>query len=142
MVAKQLDTRLRDSLRGRGSLFADPLSAAGRSDTAPAQLTASFQRPLLAILDRGIDLAAPLHHSWTYQALAHDLLDYSVPGRSYLCQCFRLPLRFQSLRADESRQDHWRGQKAPNMRPRQGLLTSDLLYPYFADPLAPIPPTR
>ncbi|XP_017461355.1 PREDICTED: sec1 family domain-containing protein 1-like, partial [Rhagoletis zephyria] len=27
------------------------------------------------ILDRSIDLATPLAHSWTYQALAHDVLD-------------------------------------------------------------------
>jgi hypothetical protein len=38
----------------------------------------SVQRPLLAILDRNIDLATPLHHGWTYQALAHDLLGLSV----------------------------------------------------------------
>ena len=34
----------------------------------------SFQRPLLAILDRNQDMATPLHHTWTYQALAHDVL--------------------------------------------------------------------
>jgi hypothetical protein len=34
----------------------------------------SFQRPLLVILDRNVDLATPLHHTWTYQALAHDVL--------------------------------------------------------------------
>ena len=38
----------------------------------------SFNRPLLIILDRHIDLATPLHHTWTYQALAHDLLVYSI----------------------------------------------------------------
>eukprot|EP00048_Salpingoeca_helianthica_P016594 m.233165 g.233165 ORF g.233165 m.233165 type:complete len:626 (-) comp19003_c0_seq1:62-1939(-) len=67
MIAKQLDARLRDNLKSRASLFADPLTVSG-----------SFQRPLLAVLDRGIDLAAPLHHTWTYQALTHDLLDYSM----------------------------------------------------------------
>uniref|UniRef100_A0A183J0P1 Sec1 family domain-containing protein 1 n=1 Tax=Soboliphyme baturini TaxID=241478 RepID=A0A183J0P1_9BILA len=34
----------------------------------------SFQRPLLIILDRSLDLATPLHHTWTYQALIHDVL--------------------------------------------------------------------
>ena len=34
----------------------------------------SFQRPLLVILDRSTDLASLLHHTWTYQALAHDIL--------------------------------------------------------------------
>jgi len=34
----------------------------------------SFQRPLLVVLDRNMDLATPFHHTWTYQALAHDVL--------------------------------------------------------------------
>ena len=34
----------------------------------------SFSRPLLVILDRNIDLATPLHHTWTYQALVHDVM--------------------------------------------------------------------
>ncbi|CAM4866718.1 unnamed protein product [Rotaria socialis] len=38
--------------------------------------TLSFQRPVLVILDRSIDLASLLHHTWTYQALAHDILDF------------------------------------------------------------------
>ena len=38
----------------------------------------SFYRPLLVILDRQFDLATPLHHTWTYQALAHDVLNYSL----------------------------------------------------------------
>lgn len=38
----------------------------------------SFQRPLLIILDRNVDMATPLHHTWTYQALAHDVLNLSL----------------------------------------------------------------
>ena len=38
----------------------------------------SFHRPILVILDRQVDLATPLHHTWTYQALAHDVLHYSL----------------------------------------------------------------
>lgn len=34
----------------------------------------SFQRPLLVLVDRNVDLATPLHHTWTYQALCHDVL--------------------------------------------------------------------
>jgi len=34
----------------------------------------SFQRPVLIILDRNMDLCTPLHHTWTYQALVHDVL--------------------------------------------------------------------
>ena len=38
----------------------------------------SFHRPILVILDRQVDLATPLHHTWTYQAMAHDVLQYSL----------------------------------------------------------------
>lgn len=31
-------------------------------------------RPLLVIGDRSADLATMLHHTWTYQALMHDVL--------------------------------------------------------------------
>ena len=41
----------------------------------------SFSRPLLVILDRNIDLATPLHHTWTYQALVHDVMVRSGRGR-------------------------------------------------------------
>lgn len=30
------------------------------------------------LVDRSIDMATPLHHTWTYQALAHDVLDLSL----------------------------------------------------------------
>ena len=30
---------------------------------------------MLVIAERMVDLAVPLHHTWTYQALLHDLLD-------------------------------------------------------------------
>jgi len=35
--------------------------------------SSSFQRPLLIVIDRNEDLSAILAHSWTYQALVHDL---------------------------------------------------------------------
>ena len=67
-VAVKLDKKLRDNLRdARNSLFSDA-SAAGRY---------SFHRPVLVLVDRAVDLATPLHHTWTYQALAHDVLGYS-----------------------------------------------------------------
>lgn len=37
-------------------------------------LSLSFQRPLFVLADRNLDLATPLHHTWTYQALIHDVL--------------------------------------------------------------------
>lgn len=70
MVAEKLDKKLRENSRdARSSLFAGDGMQAGQI---------SFQRPLLVILDRNMDLATPFHHTWTYQALAHDVLDLSL----------------------------------------------------------------
>ncbi|KAK3927655.1 Protein sly1-like protein [Frankliniella fusca] len=70
MVAEKLDKKLRENLRDtRNSLFMMDASQAGMY---------SFQRPLLIILDRNVDMATPLHHTWTYQALAHDVLDLAL----------------------------------------------------------------
>lgn len=33
---------------------------------------------MLVLLDRNIDMATPLHHTWTYQALVHDVLDFNL----------------------------------------------------------------
>jgi hypothetical protein len=33
-----------------------------------------MMRPLLLLVDRGVDLGVMMHHPWTYQALAHDIL--------------------------------------------------------------------
>ncbi len=38
----------------------------------------SFQRPLLLLIDRNFDLATPLHHTWTYQAVLHDTMDLKL----------------------------------------------------------------
>lgn len=64
MVARMLEARLREHLIARNNAFAE---AARDAAAAPA-------RPLLVIVDRGIDLPVMLHHTWTYQALAHDAL--------------------------------------------------------------------
>lgn len=70
MVARKLEKRLRENLwDARNNLFHMDATQAGAF---------SFQRPLLIILDRNVDLATPLHHAWTYQALAHDVLDFSL----------------------------------------------------------------
>lgn len=83
MVARLLEARLREHLIARNNVFAE----VARTVQAPAS------RPLLVIVDRSIDLPVMLHHTWTYQALAHDALglklnrvtvplkdDSSVPG--------------------------------------------------------------
>lgn len=70
MVARKLEKKLRENLYdARNNLFHMDATQAGNF---------SFQRPLLAILDRNVDMATPLHHTWTYQALAHDVLDLSL----------------------------------------------------------------
>ncbi|KAH8556036.1 Sec1-like protein [Umbelopsis sp. PMI_123] len=62
MVARKLDSKLRDHvMNSRNNLFADSNSA-------------SVQRPVLILLDRSLDLVPMLSHSWTYQALIHDVL--------------------------------------------------------------------
>jgi sec1 family domain-containing protein 1 len=69
-IQKKLDKKIRDNLRdSRNNHF-----------TNDHQLNTSltFQRPLLILLDRNFDLATPLHHTWTYQALMHDLLDLKM----------------------------------------------------------------
>ncbi|KAJ8353535.1 hypothetical protein SKAU_G00211020, partial [Synaphobranchus kaupii] len=69
MVAVKLDKKLRENLRdARNSLFTGDTMGAGQF---------SFQRPLFVLADRNLDLATPLHHTWTYQALIHDVLALS-----------------------------------------------------------------
>jgi sec1 family domain-containing protein 1 len=65
-IAEKLDKKLRENLRDtRNCLFNEN-----------NQL--NFQRPVLLIIDRNFDLATPLHHTWTYQALIHDTLDLKL----------------------------------------------------------------
>ncbi|OZJ05627.1 hypothetical protein BZG36_01526 [Bifiguratus adelaidae] len=67
MVARKLDARLRDHiLNSRNNLFTDH------------DRDASVQRPVLIILDRQLDLTPMLSHSWTYQALIHDVMDFRL----------------------------------------------------------------
>lgn len=70
MVAEKLDKKLRENLGdSRNNLFIMDATK-GRHF--------SFKRPLLIILDRNMDMATPLHHTWTYQALVHDVLDLTL----------------------------------------------------------------
>lgn len=76
-VAHKLHKRLRDSLQNvRSSLFASgtDFSKHGAAGACGARGPLSFHRPLLLILDRAVDMATPLHHTWTYQALVHDVM--------------------------------------------------------------------
>ncbi|XP_057715607.1 sec1 family domain-containing protein 1 [Corythoichthys intestinalis] len=70
MVAVKLDKKLRENLRdARNSLFTGDNMAAGQF---------SFQRPLFVLADRNVDMATPLHHTWTYQALIHDVMEFHL----------------------------------------------------------------
>lgn len=71
MVARKLEKKLRENIwDARSNLFHIDATQAGK--------VFSFQRPLLLLLDRTIDLATPLHHTWTYQALIHDVLELGL----------------------------------------------------------------
>lgn len=69
MVAKKLEKKLKENLF-------DPRNNLFHSDMQSGNF--NFQRPLLIILDRNVDMATPLHHTWSYQALAHDVLDLTL----------------------------------------------------------------
>ena len=74
IVAEKLDKRLRENLRDARNSFFSSMSAV--ADGGPAM--SNFQRPLLLVWDRSLDLATPLHHTWTYQAMIHDVLDFQL----------------------------------------------------------------
>ncbi|RWS30845.1 sec1 family domain-containing protein 1-like protein [Leptotrombidium deliense] len=74
MVAEKLNKKLKENLQNtRNNLFT-PGEFSADSHMKPI----SFQRPLLVILDRNMDMATPLHHTWTYEALVHDVLDFKL----------------------------------------------------------------
>ncbi|WVQ81134.1 hypothetical protein IAT38_003256 [Cryptococcus sp. DSM 104549] len=73
MVARRLDAKLRDHIASTTSQ-----RGGGRDTGYGADGLSSLQRPLLVILDRNVDLIPMLSHSWTYQALVHDVLDMKL----------------------------------------------------------------
>lgn len=65
LVATLLERRIREHLIASNNIF---------SESAGSFSASAVSRPLLVIVDRSIDLSVMLHHTWTYQALAHDTL--------------------------------------------------------------------
>lgn len=65
MVAEQLGRRLHDQLRAHPQLFSEGASS-------------GFQRPLLVLCERSLDVSAMVQHAWSYSALCHDLLDLKL----------------------------------------------------------------
>ena len=60
-VARAVDKKLRDHL------------LQGGSDVGSSGF--NFQRPVLILLDRTVNLSVMLHHPWTYQAMMQDMLN-------------------------------------------------------------------
>ncbi|WWD21359.1 hypothetical protein CI109_105843 [Kwoniella shandongensis] len=73
MVARNLDAKLRDHVASTSQR-----GGAGRDTGYGSDGLSSLKRPLLVILDRNVDLIPMLSHSWTYQALVHDVLDMKL----------------------------------------------------------------
>ncbi|GAA5817701.1 hypothetical protein MFLAVUS_011252 [Mucor flavus] len=66
IVANKLDSKLRDHvMNSRTNLFSDNNNS-------------NLQRPVLILLDRSMDLTPMLSHSWTYEALVHDVLSMKL----------------------------------------------------------------
>lgn len=90
MVARKLESKIRDHLHGSGTarssggpgLFAQAegsglggLSRPGKALIYTLQLCHSRHSVVLILWDRNLDLVPILSHSWTYQALVHDVMD-------------------------------------------------------------------
>ncbi|KAH8725045.1 SEC1 family transport protein-like protein SLY1 [Phaeosphaeriaceae sp. PMI808] len=66
-ISAKLDRKLRDHiLNSKTNLFSDQKSSAVSS------------RPVLVIVDRNVDLVPMLSHSWIYQSLIYDVLDFHL----------------------------------------------------------------
>jgi hypothetical protein len=77
-VAERLTKKIRETLRdSRNNLFGSNQDTNDKSNShiSANSLSLSIHRPLLCLFDRTIDMSTPLHHTWTYQALIHDLLN-------------------------------------------------------------------
>ncbi|XP_023728411.1 SEC1 family transport protein SLY1 [Lactuca sativa] len=63
MVASLLDQRLRDHLLVKNNLFSEN-----------GNFTSSFQRPVLCLFDRNLELSVAIQHDFRYRPLVHDVL--------------------------------------------------------------------
>eukprot|EP00927_Polykrikos_kofoidii_P065681 TRINITY_DN61412_c0_g1_i1.p1 TRINITY_DN61412_c0_g1~~TRINITY_DN61412_c0_g1_i1.p1 ORF type:complete len:655 (-),score=92.91 TRINITY_DN61412_c0_g1_i1:358-2268(-) len=79
MVGRRLDERIRDLL-SRGGANSDLFSGGGAAGVGRPGVDAGAgsQRPLLCLFDRDLDLVTMLGHTWTYQAMCHDLLNLKL----------------------------------------------------------------
>jgi hypothetical protein len=92
MVAKRVCDRLREHLL-RSSTLSDSLSSSFQRPRTicpllfspflfSGELTTALNvvtlQPVLVLVDRNVDMSVMFHHTWTYQALVHDLLDMKL----------------------------------------------------------------
>jgi len=87
MVARSLEERIREMLRTGGAAATELFTGSGGARGVDTGAGTAGQRPLLCILDRDTDLVTMINHTWTYQAMAHDILGLrlnrlTVPGDS------------------------------------------------------------
>lgn len=79
MVARKLEAKIRDQLASGGASANLRLSSGpytpGNGLFDDTLGVGALERPVLIILDRNLDLVPMLSHSWTYQALVHDVMD-------------------------------------------------------------------
>ncbi|WFD42064.1 Vesicle trafficking between the ER and Golgi [Malassezia psittaci] len=69
LVARKLEAKLREQTAGSRSTTG--LFSSGSTRSAAW----ANERPVLVLLDRNVDLVPMIAHSWTYQALVHDVLE-------------------------------------------------------------------
>ncbi|OMJ27639.1 Protein sly1, partial [Smittium culicis] len=75
IIANRLNNKIRDHvLHNKNHLLSDP-NGEGWVSNASNDPTS---RPSIILLDRDFDIGAMLSHSWTYQALIHDVLDMNL----------------------------------------------------------------
>ena len=110
MVARKLEAKLRDHLisggnnaglrvggglqRPANTLFENTLGVNGLERPGMYYMPRNRLNglpeprfPVLILVDRDIDLASMLSHSWTYQALVHDVLDMKLNRVTLLSVC-------------------------------------------------------
>ncbi|KAF9515531.1 hypothetical protein BS47DRAFT_1293696 [Hydnum rufescens UP504] len=79
MVARKLELKIRDQLVSGGASanlrLAGGAYPPGGGLFREALGVGDLDRPVLIILDRNLDLVPMVSHSWTYQALVHDVMD-------------------------------------------------------------------
>jgi len=83
IIARKLYDRIHKELASIPNLFTNTSSSTSSTSFSASSsfgggAGSSFQRPVLLLLDRNVDLSVMLSHGWCYQALCHDLLGMNL----------------------------------------------------------------